>query len=285
VKDLTFKYDGCAAPVLRNFNLQLPKGSRCLLVGANGAGKSTLLRVLGGRHLAKPEESVEILGKHAFRDTSLNMVRAYLDMDWGMRTVSFAGYGVPLQADIAVKNMMRRQQDAHPKRRDELIELLGINTEWRMHQVSDGQRRRVQLLLGLVRPFDILLLDEITTSLDVVVRQDLLHWLRRESEQRGATIIYASHIFDGLDEWPTHITYLTHKGATGWQGPLGELPMYKELCAKGETSPLLRIACHWLRSELKAQKEEGQGEASHEVKPYVSGGGYASGRLVASLLD
>lgn len=44
---------------------------------------------------------------------------------------------------------------------------------------------------------------------DVVVRQDLLLWLRKESEERGATVIYATHIFDGLDDWPTHLTYLT----------------------------------------------------------------------------
>jgi len=145
------------------------------------------------------------------------MVRSYLDMDWGMRTVSFTGYGIPLQADIAVKNMMSKLQSDYPERRDELIELLGVDPEWRMHQVSDGQRRRVQLLLGLVRPFEILLLDEITTSLDVIVRQDLLHWLRKESEIRGATIIYATHIFDGLDDWPTHLTYFTGEGKTGWQ--------------------------------------------------------------------
>ena len=55
-----------------------------------------------------------------------------------------------------------------------------------MHQISDGQRRRVQIFLGLIRPFKILLMDEVTVSLDVVVRQDLLRWLRRESEARGS---------------------------------------------------------------------------------------------------
>ena len=68
-----------------------------------------------------------------------------------------------------------------------------------------------------MRPFDILLLDEVTTALDVVVRQDLLMWLQQETVKRGATIVYATHIFDGLDEWPTHIHYLNYKGTTGWQ--------------------------------------------------------------------
>ena len=57
-----------------------------------------------------------------------------------------------------------------------------------MHQISDGQRRRVQIFLGLIRPFKILLMDEVTVSLDVVVRQDLLRWLRKESEQRGTCL-------------------------------------------------------------------------------------------------
>ena len=63
----------------------------CLLIGANGAGKSTLLRILGGRHLTKPDEAVTVMGMNAFRDTKLNMIRAYMDTDWGMRTVAFAG--------------------------------------------------------------------------------------------------------------------------------------------------------------------------------------------------
>ena len=64
---------------------------------------------------------------------------------------------------------------------------------------------------------------------DVVVRQDLLHWLHKESVERNATIIYATHIFDGLDDWPTHLTYLTRDGSTGWQGRLEELELNKQM--------------------------------------------------------
>lgn len=81
--------------------------------------------------------------------------------------------------------MMTKLQEQYPERRDEIVDMLGIDLNWRMHELSDGQRRRVQLLLGLIRPFEILLLDEITTSLDVCVRQDLLQWLKKETEERG----------------------------------------------------------------------------------------------------
>lgn len=43
-----------------------------------------------------------------------------------------------------------------PIRRDKLIELLDIDLQWRMHKVSDGQRRRVQICMGLLHPFKVL---------------------------------------------------------------------------------------------------------------------------------
>jgi hypothetical protein len=43
-----------------------------------------------------------------------------------------------------------------PVRRDKLIELLDIDLQWRMHKVSDGQRRRVQICMGLLHPFKVL---------------------------------------------------------------------------------------------------------------------------------
>lgn len=155
--------------------------------------------------------------------------------------------------------------------------------------MSDGQRRRVQIFIGLLRPFKILLLDEVTVSLDVVVRQDLLRWLKRESEARKATIIYATHIFDGLDDWPTHLHYLNNKGNTGWQGKTETLEMYRSLRAKGDPSPLLRIAENWLRSELEAddsQMEEPLGEVANRDRDptqasFVSGGGFSNGRMAA----
>jgi CCR4-NOT complex subunit CAF16 len=207
INELVFSYPGMP-PVLQGLNMQLAPGARCLLIGANGAGKSTILRILGGRHLPKPDEAVRVLGRSTFHDTRLNFERSYLDTDWGMRTVAFAGYGCPLQADIAVHKMMEQLQSQYPERKQELLDVLGIDLNWKMHQVSDGQRRRVQIYLALLRPFKILLLDEVTVSLDVIVRMDLLAFLKKESESRNATIIYATHIFDGLDDWPTHLHYL-----------------------------------------------------------------------------
>lgn len=64
---------------------------------------------------------------------------------------------------------------------------MDVNVNWHMHQVSDGQRRRVQIVLGLLMPWEVLLLDEVTVDLDVVVRANLLAFLKKETETRGAT--------------------------------------------------------------------------------------------------
>lgn len=294
VDNLTFGYSAEYAvkkEVLKGLNLQIPTGSRMLLVGSNGSGKSTLLKILAGRHLTSPDGNVRILGMNAFRATKLNFHRAYLDVEWGMRLVPFAGGNVPLMADIPVSEMMKRLQDSYPARRDELCHILGIDRlNWRMHQLSDGQRRRVQILLGLCRPFKILLLDEITTSLDVCVRQDLLQWLVKETETRGATIIYATHIFDGLDDWATHLFYLTDDGKCGWQGKLDELEYYRELKRNKHPAKMLAVADHWLRKELNAKRkanrgEKAQGSLAHVLDPTVRQGGYASGRKIDTTLN
>jgi CCR4-NOT complex subunit CAF16 len=255
-----------------------------LCLSLSFSGKSTLLRILAGRHLTQQDNDCKILGLNAFRDTKLNFHRAYLDCDWGMTSIAFVGASVPLMADIAVHKMMERLQNTYPERRDELVTLLGIDLNWHMHQLSDGQRRRVQLMLGLIRPFRILLLDEITTSLDVCVRQDLLQWLVKESDERGATILYATHIFDGLDEWATDLFYLTNEGKSGWQGKMRDLEIYQKLKADNHPAKMLAVAEHWLRKELeemrRLQKFEKAQRAAMEIDPTDRQGGYASGRNI-----
>lgn len=253
---LTFTYSGSSQPAIEDITFKLPRGSRCLLVGDNGAGKTTILRNLAGRHIHEPG-AVKVLGRESFHDTSLNFHRAYMGCDWGRRTVAFAGYGCPITADVGVTEMMKSTQEAYPERRKMLMELLGINPKWRMHQLSDGQRRRVQIFLQLLRPSDVLLLDEITTDLDVITRQDFLQFLKEETIKNGTTIVYATHIFGGLDDWGTHIAFLGQRRLKSFDtfDSCADLVANK---AAGVGSPLLRTVEGWLRIEKDAMKAAGE---------------------------
>lgn len=77
----------------------------------------------------------------------------------------------------------------HKERRDHLLNILDVDLDWHMHQISDGERRRVQLVMGLMVEWDVLLLDEVTVDLDVLVRSELIDFLMNESKTRGATIL------------------------------------------------------------------------------------------------
>ena len=109
----------------------------------------------------------------------------------------------------------------------------------------------MQIMIGLIRPFKVLLFNEITTSLDVCVRQDLLHWLIKESNERGSNILCVTHIFDGLDYWATHFHYLTDEGKCGWQGEIQDLEKYQKLKEENHPSKMLAFADHCLRAELE----------------------------------
>jgi CCR4-NOT complex subunit CAF16 len=220
--DVVYRYPNASEPALDGLSFELAAGARCLLVGKNGAGKTTLLQVLAGKRLV-PEERVRVLGRPAFHDTSL------------AGRVSFLGGRFPFDVDIAVAEILERQPPGVDRERlERLVTILEVDRAWHMHRISDGQRRRVQLLLGLLRPVELLLLDEITTDLDLVARMDLLRFLKSESET-GSTILYATHILDGLDDWATHVALLD-RGRIKWHLTIDEVPR-----------PLLRTVETWLR--------------------------------------
>ncbi|KAL5561932.1 hypothetical protein UlMin_031679 [Ulmus minor] len=248
VLGMQFSYDG-QSPLFVDFNLNISPGSRCLLVGANGSGKTTLLKILAGKHMVGGRDVVRVLNSSAFHDTRLvcDGDLAYLGGSWS-KTVGSAGE-IPLQGDFSAEHMIFGVEGADPVRREKLIELLDIDLKWRMHKVSDGQRRRVQICMGLLHPFKVLLLDEVTVDLDVVARMDLLDFFKEECEQRGATIVYATHIFDGLETWATHLAYIQ-------DGELRKAEKLSEINELKNSINLLSVVESWLRSEIKNEKKK-----------------------------
>ncbi|KAF8558779.1 P-loop containing nucleoside triphosphate hydrolase protein [Imleria badia] len=236
VQDLTFYHGTSEAPSLSNISLQLPPGSRTILVGANGAGKSTLLQILAGKRLINNAD-VRINDRDVFRNSPPGV--AFLGTEWAMNPV--------VRGDIVVSTFLDSVGGyRHKERRDKLLDILDIDLDWHMHAISDGERRRVQLCMGLMTPWEVLLLDEVTVDLDVLVRNELLTFLRNDSIARGATILYATHIYDGIDSSfaPTHVahmrlgSFLTEP--TPW--PFDNMTLYQ-------------IALQWLKEDRDHRRE------------------------------
>lgn len=166
----------------------------------------------------------------------------------------------------------------YSQRRDELVHILDVDLRWRMHAVSDGERRRVQLAMGLLRPWRILLLDEITVDLDLLSRSNFLAFLKRETEIRPCTIVYATHILDNLAHWPTHLVHM-HLGKVKEWGSMESFDFGG--LSKSGNSQLGELVLGWLKEDLE-ERGPRDGSAS-EGKTYESlegKGGYGNEKKV-----
>ncbi|TNY20552.1 P-loop containing nucleoside triphosphate hydrolase protein [Rhodotorula diobovata] len=271
VVDLDFGYAKLhgldPVPVLQGVNLTLARGSRCLLIGANGAGKSTLLQILAGKRLTR--SNARVLGNEVFFNTPQGVT--YLGTEWATNPV--------VRSDLEVSHFLDSVGGyRYKERRDKLLDILDVDLSWHMHQVSDGERRRVQIVSGLMAPWDLLLLDEVTVDLDVLVRSRLLDWLAEETTTRGATVLYATHIFDGLDQWPTHLCHL-QLGSTLPPSPM-PWPLPASLAAdllpeevltrmddpNRRGSRLLEVALHWLVVDRRERVDREIAESGREKR-------------------
>lgn len=167
----------------------------------------------------------------------------YLGTEWVLNPI--------VRSDIDVPTLLASVGgDAYPARRDQLIHILDIDLAWRMHAVSDGERRRVQLAMGLLRPWSVLLLDEITVDLDLLTRRNFLAFLKRETEERGCTIVYATHILDNLADWPSHLVHMCLGKVKRW-GSMDDFNSKVKEVGSTANSRLGDLVMTWLQEDLE----------------------------------
>ena len=205
IKNLNFSYEE-GKPNIVGLDCVIPRNAKVILVGANGAGKSTLLRILTGQiFMGYTHDKFDINGASRAND-QYNGV-AYLGGTWKRRRTGFEGI-CPYTMDTAASEMMSTWQEEHKARRDELVRVLGINLNWRMHECSDGQRKKVRIMIKLLRPFQLCIIDEFTADLDIFSRTRFFDYLSKECAERGASVVYATHIFDQADSWASHVAFM-----------------------------------------------------------------------------
>lgn len=191
----------------------------------------------------------------------------YLGLEWVLNPI--------VRTDIDVPTLLASVGgDYYTERRDELVEILDIDLAWRMHAVSDGERRRVQLAMGLLRPWRVLLLDEITVDLDLLSRSNFLGFLKRETVSRPCTIVYATHILDNLADWPTHLVHM-HIGRVKEWGGVGKFNVGG--IKKSGNSQLGELVLEWLKDDLRERGPRGGRPSEGKTYESLEGkGGYGN---------
>jgi CCR4-NOT complex subunit CAF16 len=216
-----------------------------------------------------PANSVSIAGVDPFKHGLEGVT--YLGLEWVLNPI--------VRTDIDVVTLLASVGgDYYTERRDELVDVLDIDLTWRMHAVSDGERRRVQLAMGLLRPWTILLLDEITVDLDLLSRSNFLGFLKKETESRACTIVYATHILDNLATWPTHLVHMSLGKVKKW-GSVEDMGVKSDPDSRvlSGNSQLGELVLNWLQEDLdergprNGRRSQGKTYESHEGK-----GGYGA---------
>lgn len=205
IRDLIVEYPTRAGPVraVDRVNLDIMRGEVLGLVGESGCGKSTLGKAL--MRLVHPGKIID--GELWFDGTDLMTLS-----DRQMRQIRGGRIGMVFQDPMTSLNPVQRIVDhltevifTHERgvsaerartRAGELIERLGIRRE-RMdeypHQLSGGMRQRVMIALALALRADLVIADEPTTSLDVIVEAKFLDLLKELQKEFALTILLVTH--------------------------------------------------------------------------------------------
>lgn len=204
-RDLTVEYDTRLGPVraVDRVNIDIRRGEILGLVGESGCGKSTL-----GKALMRLKEGGRIVDGELWFDGS-DLMKA---SDRQMRQIRGGRIGMVFQDPMTSLNPVQRVSDhlietitthepgvskkAARARSGELIERLGIRPE-RLdeypHQMSGGMRQRVMISLALALRADLVIADEPTTSLDVIVEAKFLDLLKELQQEFNLTILLITH--------------------------------------------------------------------------------------------
>jgi len=188
VRGLRKSYDG--VEVVAGIDLEVARGEIFTILGPNGAGKSTTVEILEGYRKADSGELL-VLGENPAHPASGERV-------WRNR-IGIVLQSVSDAGDLTVAETVHHFARFYTKAKDpdHVIELVGLTEKAhaKIETLSGGQRRRLDVALGIIGSPEILFLDEPTTGFDPEARRafwELIRTLRDE----GTTILLTTHYLD-----------------------------------------------------------------------------------------
>jgi ABC-2 type transport system ATP-binding protein len=181
---------------VEELSFSIAPGERVGFLGPNGAGKTTTLKVLSGL-LHATSGSVRVSGFVPHRREAEFLKRITLVMGQKQQLL----WDLPPVETFALNRAIYGVAEADFKKTmaelDELLDIGPIASK-PTRQLSLGERMKCELAAALLHGPDILFLDEPTIGLDVAMQLGVREFIRRYSEQRGATVLLTSHYMDDV---------------------------------------------------------------------------------------
>ncbi|MBQ4095985.1 MAG: ABC transporter ATP-binding protein [Oscillospiraceae bacterium] len=187
---------------LKDFSLQIEKGSAFGLLGSNGAGKSTLLRLLSGVYKQDAGEII-VDGESVYDNPAIKQKIFFINDE----TIQFGNYTLEKLKDL--------YKGLYPNFSDELFERLNnkikLPTYKKLNQFSKGMKRQAIVIIGLSCQTEYLLLDEAFDGIDPAMRIIVKRMLVDAMIDRELTVIISSHNLKEISEICDSIAFI-HKG-------------------------------------------------------------------------
>ena len=185
---------------LNKINLSLPKGQIMGFVGANGAGKSTTIRIIMGLMQADCGKTM-VLGQEMPKfQTQIKRNLGYSSEEMKLYGGKNLGWHMAF-----IKSIYPGWDDNYA---NELLQRFDLNLEQKIKQFSKGQHIKAQLLLVLAHKPKLLVLDEPTTGLDPVARQEVNNELALILKDEERTVLFSSHNTADVEKISDQITFI-----------------------------------------------------------------------------
>jgi ABC-2 type transport system ATP-binding protein len=201
-------------------DLNIEEGELVGFLGANGAGKTTTLKMLSGL-LTPTSGTATVMGHVPWKRQAAFQRRFSLVM--GQRTQLW--WEIPAIETFRLNQVIYGLSDADYKRNlDELVSLLELQEclTVPVKKLSLGQRMRAELAAALLHKPALLLLDEPTLGLDVVMQKKVREFIRDYNRRSGATILLTSHNMDDVVELCPRVLVI-ERGRVLYDGSLEKL--------------------------------------------------------------
>ena len=179
--------------VLKDFNLQIEKGSFVTIIGSSGCGKTTALKMVNG--LLTPDSGDIFIHGENIRSKDQTQLRRHIGYAI-QGSVLFPHMTVEQNISYVPNLLNRRDKQKTQAAVDKWIEIVGLEKELKDRypsELSGGQQQRVGIARALAASPEILLMDEPFGAVDEITRSQLQAELRRIYEQTGITVLFVTH--------------------------------------------------------------------------------------------
>ena len=211
IKNLSKSYEDFC---LNNIILNIPKGSIVGLIGENGAGKSTLISSLLGIIKSSYEE-LKIFGM----DFKTDEIQIKKDIAVIFDTTHYDDEFTPkFIGQILSKVYSNWDQATYLK----YIHQFNLPMKKKIKKFSRGMKMKLEFAIAFSHDAKLLILDEATSGLDPIIRDEILSIIREYTEDENHTVLMSSHITSDLDKISDYIAYI-HEGELLFMTPYDEL--------------------------------------------------------------